>query len=187
MFLHEMNAPNLNTNFHMFGISGIKNMLVMAMLSNHFDDALTFDSSSYNSGSRFKRFYFPKDIRFSTSFGRNAKKSMKSIPCNCPVCRHTSIDDLYRQNGSESNLLALHNLYQFIEVNKIVNALITDDHAFMLYAKSVDEEETINIVNNMFNDYEEIGVSRTYDKYKELMTLRKKINIPANMNSFPGV
>jgi tRNA-guanine family transglycosylase len=188
MFLHEMNASHLNTNFHMFGISGIKNMLVMAMLSNHFDASLTFDSSSYDSGTRFRRFHFPKDIRFSTDFGRTAKKTMKTIPCNCPVCRHTSIDILYKQNGPEAYLLLpLHNLYQYIEVNRMVNALVTDEYAFEEYAKSVNEEKTINIVNQMFMDYNEIGVFRTYDKYKELMTLREKINIPANMNSFPGV
>ena len=188
MFLHENDASHLNTNFHMFGISGIKNMLVMAMLSNHFDSAITFDSSSYDSGTRFRRFHFPKDLRFSTDFGRSATRSMKSIPCNCPVCRNTTIEMLYKQNGPEAYLLLpLHNLYQYIEVNRMVNALVTDEYAFTEYAKSVDEEKTINTVSSMFKDYETLGASRTYEKYKHLMTLRDTTKHAININSFPEI
>jgi len=173
MFLQEMDAPNLNTNFHMFGISGLKNMLTMPMLSTYFNSMITFDSSSYDSGTRFRRFCFPKDVRFSTEFGRSAKKSMKSIPCNCPVCRNITIEDLYRQDGPTAYLLLpLHNLYQYIEVNRMTNAIVTDDHALDEYAASVNETQTINTIRQMFKSYEEEGCEKTYNKFKHLMTLR---------------
>jgi len=188
MFLHEKDALNLNTNFHMFGISGIKNMLVMAMLSNHFDSSITFDSSSYATGSIYRRFYFPKDIRFSTDFGRTSKLNMKSIPCNCPVCRNLTIEDLYQRTGTDvGTLLMLHNLYQYIEVNRMVNALVTDDYAFMEYAKSVGEEKTVKIVSSMIEYYHNNGCDKTYNKYKHLMTLRNTDSVERNMFSYPEV
>lgn len=185
LFLQEMGAKDFNTNFHMFGISGIKNMLVMAMLSDYFNSSITFDSSSYTKGSLYRKFHFPKDLRFSTEFGRLCKRGMKTIPCNCPVCRNLTIEELYQPEGSDvGTLLMLHNLYQYIEVNRMVNALITDNYAFIEYAKSVNEEETINTVNAMLAHYEAKGCTSTYEKYKHLMTLRNTDTCASNINSF---
>jgi queuine/archaeosine tRNA-ribosyltransferase len=185
LFLQEKGAKDFNTNFHMFGISGIKNMLVMAMLSNYFDSSITFDSSSYISGSRFKTFILPKYIRHSVDFGRSSTRGMKSIPCNCPVCSSLTIEELYLQEGTDSyTLIPLHNLYQYIEVNRMINCLITDDYAFTEYAKSVNEEETINTVNDMLAHYESHGCTSTYEKYKHLMTLRNTDTCASNISSF---
>ena len=188
LFLHDMDALHHNTNFHLFGVSGIKNMLMLSLLSNHFESSITFDSSSYTMGSRFRKWMFPKDLRFGTEFGRSSNlHAMNSIPCDCPVCRNNNIYDLYKQEGKESaSLITLHNLYQYIEVNRIINSLVTDDYAFNEYAKSVNEQEMITIVNKMLEDYHKKGVDYVYAKYKHLMTLRKPACHESNLWSFGG-
>lgn len=125
MVLHEKDALNLENSIHLFGTSNLQSMLVLAMLSKHFDTAITFDSSSYSQGARVRDWYFPLSIRHSANFGKNAKKSMTAIPCSCPVCSHTTIEDLYSQTNPAAHLLiALHNLYQFIETNRLIDIMV---------------------------------------------------------------
>ncbi len=180
MLLNEFDAPHIKTNFHMFGVSGIKNMIALSMITNHFDSTITFDSSSYGLGMLIRRFHFPYDIRHGIEFGRDAKKTMTSIPCNCPVCRHVTINDLYDQESQVTgSLLSLHNLYQYIEVNRIINALVSDDYALDEYSKSVGEYETVLNIRKMLKDYETSGTGTVYNNFKSLMVFRSQEN-PGN-------
>ncbi len=185
MFLRENNAAHWETNFHLFGVSGIKNMLVLAMLSHEFGGSMTFDSSSYITGMRYRRFYFPKDIRYGIEFGRDAKKTMQSIPCRCPVCRRLEIDDLYSQESPGAYVsLLLHDLYQYIEVNRMINNMVSDDIVFMEYAKSVGEEKTVRIARIIIDQIQKKGVSHVYDNFRHSMVLRDMSNPGNNMMSF---
>ena len=182
MLLNERDAPHIKTNFHMFGVSGIKNMLGLSMIANHFDSDITFDSSSYGLGMRIRRFHFPYDIRHGIEFGRDAKKTMFSIPCNCPVCRNITINDLYNQESQiTGSLLSLHNLYQYTEVNRMINAIVSDDYALDEYSKSVGEYDTVLNMRRMLSDYESHGTDVVYNNYKHLMIFRSMDNTGNNL------
>lgn len=183
LFLREKGALHLE-NFHMFGMSSMSNMITNAIISNHYDTTITFDSSSYISGSRFRKFHFPKDITHAIEFGRNNIKSLTSIPCKCPVCRNITIEDLYDPGEKGYMILPLHNLYQYIEVNRSINAIVSDDFAFEKYCKSVGLSKIYSIINRMIKDYETYGCTRTYEKYKHLMTIGEELPAQKNIGAY---
>lgn len=185
MFLQENDAPCIKTNFHMFGVSGIKNMLVLSMLAHHFESDITFDSSSYGLGTRIRRYMFPKDVRYGIEFGRDVTHKLSNIPCDCPVCKNIAIDDLYNQNHQAIGLLiSLHNLYQYAEVNRMINILVSDDYALDMYAKSVGELDTVVSFRKILHAYDESRTQAVYDNYKHLMVFRKRENPGNNLFSF---
>ena len=169
------------TNCHFFGVSSVRNMLTIAYLSNYFNSKITFDSSSYDAGSRFKKFYFPKSVRYSIDFGRNNQKTLRSIPCNCPVCSKLQISDYYGDTEYSYMTLPLHNLYQFSEVNRMINCIVSDDYAFMKYCKSVDEYNSMKILENMLKDSEKLPISQLYEKYKQFMILSESSATEKNL------
>ncbi|MDD3175537.1 MAG: hypothetical protein WC929_05810 [Bacilli bacterium] len=174
MYLDEHDALNLPGFCHFFGMSGLQNMISLAMVSEHFDTAITFDSSSYNIGSRFRKYTMPGNIRYQVEFGRNAKHNLKKIPCNCPVCNNTEIEFLYLQDNNITPLLiSLHNLYQYIETNKFVNSIICDNEFLEEYALSVNELKLVKNINKMFIDYEDHNTEYVYNAYKDLCMLRE--------------
>ena len=163
LMLHENDAKDLHGHFHLFGSSGMKTMLTMAMLSKHFDTPITFDSSSYTMGSRGRRFYRPMNLKDPIPFGRDATR-INVNPCHCPICSNATLDDLYSQKKGAlaPNLLDLHNMYQFIEVNNEINNLVRQDdsEALKTYAQSVGELDTVQNVEVMPNAYERGRLSR---------------------------
>ncbi|MFA5432863.1 MAG: hypothetical protein WC319_08335 [Candidatus Paceibacterota bacterium] len=192
MVLHENNAKNLLNNIHFFGMSSIQNMLALAMLSHHFNTKITFDSSTFNMGSRTRMYYLPMSARYFLLFGRNKQKLMKTLPCNCPYCRNTNIDFMYSQdNQLVPIIISLHNLYQFVEVNKTINALVDDYDALLKYARSLNETKTVITMQNFLNDYNQHGYQKTYNDYKKSGIFienfeqeKKKAETQKNINSY---
>lgn len=187
LFLHEKGVINLNTSFHMFGVSSIQNMLALSMTAKHFDSSITFDSSTYATGTRFRDFYLPRDVRHAIRFGRKHTKQMNGIPCDCPVCRTIRIKDLYSQDDTTCSLLSLHNLYQFIEVNQMINSMVNDDDALHQYAISQSEGKTFDIINAMLLDYEKHDVSHVYNSFKHLMYINEENSLQRNLYSYKEI
>lgn len=184
MWLHEHDALNLHDNCHIFGVGGLHNMISLAMLSKYFDTNLTFDSSSWAMGSRTRRFYFPNDCRFYTEFRRNSTTNLLEVPCKCPVCQNVTIQDYYIQsNGIIPLLLSLHNLYQYIEINSMINIFVQDDDAFESFIKSRNEELLIQNIQKMFESYERGGCRLVENKHKDLVNPPLKADI-ADKNLF---
>lgn len=185
MYLHEHDALNLSGSCHFFGMSGLPNMISLAMLSNYFDTAITFDSSSYNIGSRFRHYTMPENIRYRVKFGRDSRKQLKSMPCSCPVCCNTTISELYVQDDIIAPLLiSLHNLYQHIKVNKFVNTIVCDNDFLEQYALSVNELKLVRNINNMFRDYSSHDIEYVYERYKHLCMLREPNFCSQNLAKF---
>lgn len=168
----------------MFGVSGIQNMLALSMVANHFDSTITFDSSTYATGTRFRDFYLPRNVRHAIRFGRKHNKTMSSIPCDCPVCKTINIIDLYSSDDTTCSLLSLHNLYQFIEVNRMINSMVTDDSVLYQYAVLQNEENTFNNINAMLIDYEKRSINHVYQSFKHLMYINEETSKQSNLYSF---
>ena len=175
LYLQEQQEPDLLTNCHFFGVSGPANMISTAMLSKYFNSAITFDSSSWSWGQRFRDFWFSNDIRHCVRLGRLFKNSMSGIPCDCPVCRTMSLGDLYNQasDGMTPFLLSYHNLYNYINVNNNINIMADDSEVLLEYCKSLGEESLFNNINNILNCNEQHGVNFTYEKYKDIINYQR--------------
>lgn len=195
MVLHENNATNLANNIHFFGMSSLQNMLALAMLSHHFDTKVTFDSSTFNMGVRARMYYLPMSVRYFLSFGRKKQQLMKKLPCNCPVCQLMDIDFVYNQTDQlVPTLISLHNLYQFIEVNKTINTLVEDYSALLKYAESLSEKNIVITMHNFLEDYTKHGYKETYENYKKQNIFIenneqeiKKISTEKNIFSYPVI
>lgn len=158
LMLHEQDAKDLHGHFHLFGRSSTRTMLTMAMLSKHFKTPITFDSSAYTMGSRYRQFYQPMNTKKIEKFGRTAER-IEVNPCNCPVCSASTLDDLYSQtNPVTPVLLDLHNLYCLIGVNKKINSLVNDREALEAYAQSVGELKTVQYVQGLLDEYDSRGL-----------------------------
>lgn len=189
MVLHENNAKDLIDNVHFFGMSSLRNMLALSMIAKHFDCNITFDSSSFNMGSRTRMYYLPTSTRNSISFGRDTKPLIQKLPCHCPVCRVSNIRDMYDQtNGTLPGILiCLHNLYQYVERNRLINIMSDDYNVLLEYAKSVDQENTVSVMQEVLNSYDKIGYKKTYNEYKKRNIFLEKYKIPTekNLASYP--
>ena len=157
LLLDEKGAKDLHGHLHLFGSSSPATMLTMAMLSKHFDTPITFDSTSYIGGSLQREFLRPMNTKDTIRFGKNKSTRLDVNPCHCPVCTHTTLDDLYSQTDPATPLLLdLHNMYQFIEVNNEINNLVRrdDPEALESYAHSVCELQTVRRVQTTLDKYE---------------------------------
>jgi tRNA-guanine family transglycosylase len=184
LVLHEKDAPNLQDNIHIFGTANLQSMIALAMLSKHFNTAITFDSSTYSRASGFRDWYLPMDVRHKLSLGRNAERSMVFNPCKCPVCSNSTLDDLYSQIDPRTSLLiALHNLYQFIKVNEIIDMKVENEAAFQEYVEGVGEKKLVENINRMLEEYEFCGTKRVLKECKLFLKLEEvlqpsMVNIP---------
>jgi queuine/archaeosine tRNA-ribosyltransferase len=141
MFLYEKGElfKEKSHGLHFFGISGRTVVPTVIYLANKLDiNLVTFDSSSFNNGSKF-RAYMPSNL-----FGDNLyfgdrfvteNPEIKTLPCTCPVCRVID-DDIKLLNGTDilaGTLLSLHNMYQYISYNKILNSLVKNKQKYFKY------------------------------------------------------
>lgn len=175
LILHERDAPNLQGNIHFFGTSSLRNMLAFAVLSKHFNTAITFDSSSYLEGAKRRRWLQPMSARHLVNVGRNAVSRMEVNPCRCPVCRACSIDDLYcvSNHNVTPMLLSLHNLYQFIAVNDEVNRTVENEDALVRYAEARNELKLVQNITGMLDQYDREGYHSVYERYRSLLIRRQ--------------
>ena len=167
LYLLEHGEESIYQNIHFFGISSIDNMIALSMLSKKFDLSLTFDSSTWATGYRFSDYYFPLDVRHRSRLGQT-KNSMKSLPCDCPVCQSTDIKEIYKYETMTPSLISYHNLYNFIETNRMINVLVDDIEALFQYGKSVNENILISDIVNILNDFDNYNTEYIYSKYKNL-------------------
>ena len=181
LYLLEHGEESIYQNTHFFGISSMDNMIALSMLSKKFDLSLTFDSSTWATGYRFSDYYFPLDVRHKSRLGQT-KNSMKSLPCDCPVCQSTDIKEIYKYETMTPSLISYHNLYNFIETNRMINVLVDDIEALFQYGKSVNENILISDIVNILNDFDNYNTEYIYSKYKKLFVPKPENRIkPTNL------
>ena len=181
LYLREQDALNLDFGMHLFGLASIDSMIAMAMVAKRFDQKITYDSSSYSMGARDRRFYHSGSVRYFSEFRRECKKTLKNIPCDCPVCRDLKMEDYYSQTQrSTPILLSLHDLYQYVTVGRYVNYIMEDDEVLANYAKSYGEYPMVLNINRMFEAYEEGGIEQLEEDCPDLLITK---NVPAKIRS----
>lgn len=168
-------------HLHFFGTSGkhVVPTLVYAASKLKRDITVTYDSSSYNIGSIYRTYYFPFDLGPHLSFGEKFNKlnpHIKNLPCKCPVCVTVKdIQDLNNPDIFAGTLISLHNMYQYIYFNDVLNNLVVDKELFIDYIKKINISDK-TLMSIEFIDYAiEKGLDNAIDKYKNYL-------IPQDLN-----
>lgn len=131
---------------------------------------VTYDSSSYNIGSIYRTYYLPFDHGPHLSFGDKFKRvnpHLKELPCKCPVCKTVKdINDLNKVDIYAGTLISLHNMWQYIDYNDVLNSLVGDKDRFIEYLhKVIRSEKTLKSIE--FIDYAmEKGVEIAAKKFE---------------------
>ncbi len=112
IFAARKNIPP-NRPLHLFG-AGHPFMFAIAIALG----CDMFDSASYA--------LYAKDDRYITEYGTIKFERLNYLPCVCPACNKTSIDELQQMDKeNREKILAEHNLYMCInEINRIKQAII---------------------------------------------------------------
>lgn len=147
---------------HVLTGTGYNSVPIIAYLRKHFEQ-VTFDSSSYGMGARNMQYNLP--YRYHLFFGRAYNGKIKTLPCDCPVCREISIADFQTGTSISGALLSLHNLYQYIQHVNFLSIIADDDELFSNYVKRHTNKKTQKAYA-FIKSCEEIGFGDTYEKYK---------------------
>jgi len=135
-------------NIHILGVSGKYTMGILLYLSNYFD-SIKFDSSSYNTGRRFRKYNFPYDTSNGMIF--TSKENIRQekykimpdiLPCDCPVCR--GIDDikvLFDNNEKTEigELISMHNLYQYIRYIRVLKSILPNPYLYRQFIPKISK------------------------------------------------
>ncbi len=152
---------------HILGVSGTKTMAIMNYLQALYNfEVFTYDSSSYGGGAIRLEFINLFD-KFKISIGNNSQNILKKIPCICPVCIKISNIDILRNGGSiPGGLLALHNLYQYIQFSHFLFSLKDDINLLKNYMISFlgIQKELIDFIDMSFKQ----NYQQSYSKYSYL-------------------
>lgn len=124
---------------HMFGLSGERAMIILTYLSKVYNKNVTYDSSSYSSGSHYME-YEMSNRNMTLSFGReNRNTTIDRLPCTCPVCSVVkTLDD--KPSNQKGSILALHNLYHTLDYAYFLNCLKEDKNKFIEFAGKINND-----------------------------------------------
>lgn len=108
----KLNLP-IERPFHLFGAG---HPMIFAMTVAMGCDL--FDSAAY--------ILFAKDMRYMTTRGTVQLKDLQYLPCSCPVCRNTSVEDIKElPRGERIITLGEHNLHiTMTEIETIKQAIV---------------------------------------------------------------
>jgi len=172
MFLWEKGELNDCYGLHFFGTSGKHVVPTITYLAHKFKKKMvvSYDSSSYNIGSIYRTYYMPFELGKSLSFGdkfARANPEIETLPCMCPVCQ--SITDVKILNGGDiyaGGLISLHNMYQYINYNNLLNSIVPNSECFKAYLKDIQISDR-TLTSFDFIDFAfERGVAKAVEKYK---------------------
>ena len=158
-------------HLHFFGTSGKSVVPTLVYAASKLNKIrVTYDSSSYNIGSIFRTYYMPFDIGANLSFGEKFNRinpNLKKLPCKCPVCLSIKdINDLNTTDIFAGTLISLHNMYQYIYYNDVLNTLVHNKTMFIQYLKCINiSDKTIKSIE--FIDFAiEKGLDNAIVKFK---------------------
>lgn len=166
----EYDKPNCKW-IHLFGKGGqgtIPLIVYFASKIKRSDIKVTFDSSSYNVGSIYRKYYMPFDVTQHLFFGdkfNRCNPSIKQLPCKCPVC--SNITDLSILNGETlhaGTLISLHNLYQYIYLTHTFNSLVSTRKPFKNIQQQNNDNAGIYSDKRGIDENEEMDVFTQYTK-----------------------
>lgn len=159
---------------HLLGVSGFSVVPVLAYASNFFD-ALTYDSGSYGVGAIYKDYILPQ-TNSKIQFARDTKNRLKTLPCECEVCRNVNAEQLYSEDSLSGALISLHNLIIYIKYNFMMNSLSSSKEHLKTFVEKNYKTTVLNAIN--FIDYTiENGLEKSYKKFFENSNTQQRVSL----------
>jgi hypothetical protein len=182
----EFNKPTCK-GAHFFGVTGKTVVPLIVYIGSKLKNILvTYDSSSYNIGSIYRRYIIDMRSESCLFFGDKFKISnpdIKVLPCTCPVC--SSIKDiniLNEENTTAGVLISLHNMWHYINYNQVLNSLVENKELYLQYLRSINMPEKL-FKSIEFVDYViEHGMKDAVKKYEQELFFQ-----PDNKTSQKGI
>jgi hypothetical protein len=142
MFLWDR---GVRENLHVLGISGIKVLPVLVYMEKFIKNIST-DSFSFGVNAIVRKHM---NLHGPDFFYKPAEHKYSKIPCICPVCSNLeSVEDLYRTDVPGYAVIALHNLWTYLNYLKYLEAIADDKEHFMDFCKKHPAlEKAINMID----------------------------------------
>ena len=150
-------------NLHILLGSGM-NVTPVNIYGSQFFDTYTFDSSSYGQGTMTRDYWLPNNLNESINFGRSNDNKFIQLPCDCPVCQHTTATDMKAEGSEPGAIISLHNLYNYVRSINFLKALTQDEEFYFDYVKKHFPDNTYRALC-FIRDCKEGDFDLAYNKY----------------------
>ena len=135
-------------NMHILKATSWDDLCLLYYFSDKFD-LLTSDSSSYSCGARFREYINPLSGQTIFMGERFAGKNggLKTLPCRCPACSTTNLNELNGNKKDIGVLINIHNLWLQLDWIYKLNA-IKDDKNLLFNLMTPKAKAAVEFVNN---------------------------------------
>ena len=131
---------------HMFLATG-QNTAPLIIFAKRFFKHLTFDSASFSiTGARYRAYTLPFSLYKKINFGGKYKSTLKTLPCDCPVCVHVTPEELNQEGSLPGGLIALHNLWMYLQYFNTLSALADSPDDYVEFLRGLVPDQTIRMV-----------------------------------------
>ncbi len=202
MYISFLLENNITIPIHFLGISGFNSLALIIYLLRkdihgvpYYDSLLTSDSTSYTTGAKNRSYTLPGDFRSNITIGRInniqenniygdptiiSKKNSQSIPlrylpCECPICQLSSVDEMRAATNVGSMAVSLHNLYHQKAMVRVLTALVSSPDTYINYVLSYNKPTTSQQMDELFKLIDNI-----------ILYKRGHINTPFSWNAKHG-
>ncbi len=161
MFIWLVLDKQINVPIHFLGVSGFNALALIIYLLrkdkngiSYFQHRITADSTSYDSGARRRSYTLPGNFRKNIFIGREKDKEwrgdllakplvdlkknsrpirLKFLPCPCPICQNSSVEQMQSETDEGGIAVSLHNLYHQEVLVRTFTALTEDPPEYIDY------------------------------------------------------
>lgn len=145
---------------HLLSATGYNLIPYLCYISHRCDTIISVDSTSHSTPAGAHKFIVPGGRRIRLG---ERNKGLKHMPCHCPTCSNTDVEEIRNSRGSALGILAMHNLWQSIEWLHMADVMTEDFEAFQWFLADEGEDELLNKLVFMMDNG-----SETYrEKYLE--------------------
>jgi len=126
-------VEHIEGHIHVFNGTGRGTMPILVWASKYIKN-MTFDSASWTHLGSYKKFILPNTLE-----ALSVKEQIQGEipPCWCPVCQKVTLTAYREPNDFSRKLLALHNLYQYVNYFKILVGLRDSYDTYVNFANRV--------------------------------------------------
>jgi len=135
----------------------------LALVEKKTGITISYDSTAYSNGAMYRWYHldgFKKDkLKVNADYDGD-------LPCKCPVCQVTDVEDMKGADSEAGTLISLHNLYHEIELDKQIQKLSKEPKKlFKLLWKEYGDRSRYNKILKVMKDFNDLSIDKFIIKY----------------------